>query len=295
VPPSLPFWIAEGPSRSDELGAAVATVRTHGTDAAWLTTRMRTRLPAAAEQLAEYLRSGAEALGAMPTHDQLVLERFFDETGGQQLVLHSPFGSRINRALGLALRKRFCVGFGFELQAAADEDTMLISLGPMHSFPLADVWSFLHPNTATDVLIQALLPAPMFQARWRWNVTRSLLVERFRSGRRVPPPLLRFRADDALTAAFPQAQACPETLPQGRCRCRWSIRSSRRRCTTACTKRWTSRRSCELLQRIRNGSIAPARVSNAASRRRSRRASCTRGRTRSSTTRRSKNGARRRS
>jgi ATP-dependent Lhr-like helicase len=214
VPPSLPFWIAEGPSRSDELGAAIATVRTHGHDPDWL--RRECGLgDAAAEQIATFLRDGALALGAVPTTDQLVLERFFDETGGQQLVLHSPFGSRVNRALGLALRKRFCVGFGFELQAAADEDTILISLGPMHSFPLADVWTFLHPNTAHDVLVQALLQAPMFQARWRWNVTRSLLVERFRSGRRVAPPLLRFRADDALTAAFPQAQACPETLPSG--------------------------------------------------------------------------------
>ena len=214
VPPSLPFWIAEGPSRSDELSLALSAVRTHGTDAGWLQTDCG--LPtAAAEQLAEYLRSGMAALGAMPTRDQLVLERFFDETGGQQLVLHCPFGSRINRAFGLALRKRFCVGFGYELQAAANEEALLISLGPMHSFPLVDVWSFLHPNTATDVLIQAMLPAPLFQARWRWNVARALLVERFRSGRKVPAPLLRFRADDALAAAFPQAQACPETLPPG--------------------------------------------------------------------------------
>ena len=214
VPPSLPFWVAEGPSRSDELSAAVSTVRTHGTDAAWLQSECGLS-PAAAEQLAEYLRSGAAALGAMPTRDQLVLERFFDETGGQQLVLHSPFGSRINRAFGLALRKRFCVGFGQELQAAANEEALLISLGPMHSFALADVWSYLHPDTATDVLVQAMLPAPMFQARWRWNVARALLVERFRSGKKVPAPLLRFRADDALAAAFPAVQACPETLDPG--------------------------------------------------------------------------------
>ena len=214
VPPSLPFWIAEGPSRSDELCIATAAVREHGADPCWLQ-RECELAPAAAEQLAEYLRDGAAALGGAPTRDRLVLERFFDETGGQQLVLHSPFGSRLNRALGLALRKRFCVGFGFELQAAANEEAILVSLGPMHSFPLADVWSFLHPNTAMDVLVQALLQAPMFQARWRWNVTRSLLVERSRSGKRVPAPLLRFRADDALAAAFPQAQACPETLPPG--------------------------------------------------------------------------------
>ncbi len=214
VPPSLPFWVAEGPSRSAELSAAVAQVREHGVDAAWLTRECGIPL-AAAEQLAEYLRAGAAALGAMPTQDRLVLERFFDETGGQQLVLHSPFGSRINRAFGLALRKRFCVGFGFELQAAANEEAVLISLGPMHSFPLEDVWQFLHPNTATEVLTQAVLPAPMFAARWRWNVTRSLLVERSRGGKKVPAPLLRFRADDALAAAFPAALACPETLPPG--------------------------------------------------------------------------------
>ncbi|MCA8954382.1 MAG: DEAD/DEAH box helicase [Planctomycetes bacterium] len=214
VPPTLPFWIAEGPSRSDELAAAVSRVRERGVDAAWLAAECDLD-EAAADQLAEYLRAGAEALGATPTQDRLVLERFFDETGGQQLVLHSPYGSRLNRAFGLALRKKFCVGFGYELQAAANEDALVISLGPMHSFELPDVWSFVHPNTAIETLIQAMLPAPMFQARWRWNASRSLLVERFRAGRKVPPPLLRFRADDALAAAFPQAQACPETLPGG--------------------------------------------------------------------------------
>ncbi|MCC6669611.1 MAG: DEAD/DEAH box helicase [Planctomycetes bacterium] len=214
APPSLPFWIAEGPARSAELAAHVAEVRAHGADEAWLA-RECGLAPTAAGQLAEYLRAGRAALGAMPTQDQLVLERFFDETGGQQLVVHSPFGSRVNRALGLALRKRFCTGFGFELQAAANEDAVLISLGPMHSFALAEVWSFLQPETARDLLVQAMLPAPMFQARWRWNVTRALLVERHRGGRRVPPALLRMRADDALAAAFPQALACPETLPPG--------------------------------------------------------------------------------
>ncbi|MFN3241182.1 MAG: DEAD/DEAH box helicase [Planctomycetota bacterium] len=214
VPPSLPFWIAEGPSRSDELARAVSRVRQRGVDVGWL--REACGLgDDAAEQLAEYLQQGRDALGATPSHDTLVLERFFDETGGQQLILHAPFGSRINRAFGLALRKRFCVGFGFELQAAANEEALLISLGPMHSFPLTDVWQFLNPKTVKDVLIQAMLPAPLFQARWRWNVTRSLLVERFRSGGKVPAPLLRFRADDALATAFPAAQACPETLPGG--------------------------------------------------------------------------------
>jgi ATP-dependent Lhr-like helicase len=214
APPSLPFWVAEGPSRSAELSAAVSTVRSHGEDPAWLVAECKLA-PAAADQLAEYLRAGRAALGAMPSQNQLVLERFFDDTGGQQLVVHSPFGSRVNRAFGLALRKRFCVGFGFELQAAANEEAIVISLAPTHSFALADVWSFLHPDTARDVLVQALLAAPMFQARWRWNVTRALVVERFRAGRKVPPALVRMRADDALAAAFPQAQACPETLPPG--------------------------------------------------------------------------------
>ena len=180
VPPSLPFWLGEAPSRSAELAASLSTVRTHGEDPAWLASECGLS-PAAAEQIAAYLTAGRTALGAMPTHDHLVLERFFDETGGQQLVLHSPFGSRINRAFGLALRKRFCTGFGYELQAAATEEALLVSLGPMHSFALDDVWDYLHPTTAIDVLIQALLAAPMFAVRWRWNATRSLLVERFRS------------------------------------------------------------------------------------------------------------------
>ncbi|MGE3174053.1 MAG: DEAD/DEAH box helicase [Planctomycetota bacterium] len=214
APPTLPFWIGEAPSRSRELAQAVGDVRRHGEDPAWLAAHCGLG-DAAAEQLAEYLRAGRAALGAVPTPDCLVLERFFDESGGQQLVLHSPLGSRLNRAFGLALRKRFCTGFGFELQAAANEEALLISLGPMHSFALAEVWDYLHPDTARDVLVQALLPAPMFQARWRWNVTRALVVERARKGQRVPAPLLRFRADDALVAAFPQAQACPETLPPG--------------------------------------------------------------------------------
>ncbi len=214
VPPSLPFWVAEGPSRSQELSHAVCTVRAQGVDPAWLVAECGLD-PAAAEQLAEYLRAGRDALGVTPGEDLLVLERFFDETGGQQLVLHAPFGSRVNRALGLALRKRFCVGFGFELQAAANEEAIVISLGPMHAPALEEIWSYLHPDSARDVLVQAMLPAPMFQARWRWNATRSLLVERARGGQRVPAPLLRMRADDALAKAFPQCLACPETLPQG--------------------------------------------------------------------------------
>jgi ATP-dependent Lhr-like helicase len=214
VPPSLPFWLGEAPGRTKELATAVSSVRERGEDRQWLRDECGID-ENAAEQIASYLTAGRTALGAMPTVDCLVLERFFDETGGQQLVLHTPFGSRLNRALGLALRKRFCVGFGFELQAAANEEAIVISLGQVHSFPLEDVFSYLHPNTAKDVLIQALLQAPMFETRWRWNASRSLLIERFRKGQRVPAPLLRFFAGDALVAAFPHAEACPETLPQG--------------------------------------------------------------------------------
>jgi ATP-dependent Lhr-like helicase len=154
-------------------------------------------------------------LGTVPTQQRVVLERFFDESGGMQLVVHAPFGSKINRAWGLALRKRFCVGFGFELQAAANEEAIVLSLGPQHSFDLEGVFDYLHPDTARDVLIQALLAAPLFPTRWRWNVQRSLMLERSRNGKKVPAPLVRMRADDLLAAAFPQAAACPETLPGG--------------------------------------------------------------------------------
>src|SRR5205085_4290983 len=149
----------------------------------------------AATQVVEFVASGAKALGAVPTQTRMIVERFFDESGGMQLVVHAPFGSRINRALGLALRKRFCVGFGFELQAAADEEAIVLSLGPQHSFPLESVFDYLKPATARDVLVQALLAAPMFKARWRWNATRALLLSRFDHGRQVPTPLLRMRAE----------------------------------------------------------------------------------------------------
>jgi ATP-dependent Lhr-like helicase len=151
-------------------------------------------------------------LGALPTQDTLILERFFDESGGMQLVLHAPFGSRINRAWGLALRKRFCRQFDFELQAAATEDAVLLSLGPQHSFPLADVFRYLHPATARDVLVQAFLDAPVWQTRWRWNATVSLAVPRNRNGKKVPPQLQRTIADDLMAAVFPDAAACFENI-----------------------------------------------------------------------------------
>ncbi|HEU4402277.1 MAG TPA: hypothetical protein VFT43_09240, partial [Candidatus Polarisedimenticolia bacterium] len=215
TPPTLPFWIGEAPARTRELSAAVARIRVRGQDPEWLAREVGLG-GAAARQLAEYLAAGTAALGATPTPECVVLERFFDESGGMQLVLHAPFGGRINRAWGLALRKRFCRGFGFELQAAANEEAILLSLGPQHSFPLEEVFDYLHPDTARDLLVQALFPSPLFATRWRWNLTRSLLLSRTRQGgSRVPAPLLRMRADDLLAQAFPEVLACGETLPPG--------------------------------------------------------------------------------
>ena len=167
----------------------------------------------AAVQLVSYLAAGRAALGALPTRDTIIFERFFDETGGMQLVIHSPFGSRINRAWGLALRKRFCRSFNFELQAAATEDTIILSLTTVHSFELADVARYLHSNTVRPLLVQALCAAPMFPARWRWSATIALALPRFRGGKKVPPQLARMAAEDLLTAVFPDQVACAENLP----------------------------------------------------------------------------------
>src|SRR5437867_1612417 len=234
APPNIPFWLGEAPSRSDELSSAVSRLRADiearlepgissavadapfdQTVAGWLADDAGID-GVAAEQTVSYLARTRAALGVVPTQDTLVLERFFDESGGMQLVLHAPFGSRINKAWGLALRKRFCRQFNFELQAAATDDAVLLSLGPQHSFPLADVFRYLHPATAKDVLVQALLDAPVFQTRWRWNTTISLAVPRFRGGRKVPPPLQRMLADDLLTSVFPDAAACLENIPGDR-------------------------------------------------------------------------------
>ncbi len=215
APPSVPFWFGEAPARTPELSAAIARVRVHGRDPEW-SKREAGLSPAASTQLADYLQEGERSLGAIPTPECVVLERFFDESGGMQLVVHAPFGGRINRAWGLALRKRFCRGFGFELQAAANEEAIVLSLGPQHSFPLEEVFDYLHPDRARDLLVQALLAAPRFGTRWRWNVTRALLLSRTQEGgRRVPTPLIRMRAEDLLVKAFPQVLACGETLPPG--------------------------------------------------------------------------------
>jgi ATP-dependent helicase Lhr and Lhr-like helicase len=167
---------------------------------------------AAARQVIEYLAAGHAALGVLPTHDTIVFERFFDAVGGMQLVVHSPYGSRLNRAWGLALRKRFCTRFNFELQAAATEDNIVLSLTTAHSFDLAEIRNYLHPATVRDVLIQALLDAPMFMTRWRWVAGVALALPRFRGGRKVPPPLARMDAEDLITAIFPDQLACAENL-----------------------------------------------------------------------------------
>ena len=200
APPTIPFWLGEAPSRTPELSSLISELRETGAEHT---------------DLQEYIRAGAAALGAIPTTRRIVIERFFDESGGMQLVVHAPFGGRINRALGLALRKRLCRHFGFELQAAANEEAVVLSLGTQHSFPLDEVFDYLKSSTARDVLVQALLAQPMFETRWRWNATRALLVERSRGGRRVPIRFQRMRAQDLLAGAFPAAIACGETLPPG--------------------------------------------------------------------------------
>ena len=221
APPSLPFWLGEAPGRTRELAEEIGRLReacaeAEGEAAAVLAARCGEALPAAAAAaIAEYVAAGKSSLGSVPTQKRVVLERFFDESGGMQLVVHAPFGSKINKAWGLALRKRFCVGFGFELQAAANEEAIILSLGPQHSFELSEVFDYLNPATAREVLVQAVLATPLFETRWRWNAQRALLLERSRAGRKVPAPLLRMRANDLLAGAFPQVLACPETLPGG--------------------------------------------------------------------------------
>jgi ATP-dependent helicase Lhr and Lhr-like helicase len=213
APPTIPFWLGEAPARTAELSQAISLVREMAAEPG---APLPVGIDGAAErQIAEYIAAGKRVLGAVPTRERVILERFFDESGGMQLIVHAPFGGRINRAWGLALRKRFCRGFGFELQAAANEEAIVLSLGMQHSFPLEEVFDYLKARTAKDLLVQALLDAPMFKTRWRWNVSRALLVERTRSGKRTPAPLMRMRADDLLAATFPASMACGETLPPG--------------------------------------------------------------------------------
>jgi len=260
APPTVPFWFGEAPARTQELSAAIARVRENGRDPEWLVGEVGLSRPAAT-QLSEYLMEGARTLGAIPTPARVVLERFFDESGGMQLVVHAPFGGRINRAWGLALRKRFCRGFGFELQAAANEEAIVLSLGPQHSFPLDQVFDYLHPGSARDLLVQALLAAPMFGARWRWNVTRSLLLARTQGGgKRVPTPLMRMRAEDLLVRAFPQVLACPETLPPGEMPVPWEHPMVRQTIEDCLTEAMDVEGFIEVLHGLRDGRIEKVAV-----------------------------------
>jgi len=224
-PPGIPFWLGEAPARTNELSKAVSDLRGEiekglSVEEAesfpckieeWL--KQELQLPiVAAEQISAYFADAYRSLGAIPSQQTLVMERFFDESGGMQLVLHAPFGNRINRAWGLALRKRFCRSFNFELQAAATDDAIVISLGTQHSFPLEEVFRYLNSNTVRDLLVQALLDAPMFTIRWRWNATRSLAVPRFRGGAKIAAPLQRMESENLLAAVFPDQLACLEHI-----------------------------------------------------------------------------------
>lgn len=227
MPPSIPFWLGEAPGRSDELSFAVARLRGEiDQRLASAESQAAERLQPvidwlagtpgipreAAQQIVEYLSRARAALGALPTQRRLIMERFFDESGGTQLVIHSPYGSRINRAWGLALRKRFCRTFNFELQAAATEDAIILSLSTSHSFALDEVWRYLHSASAEQVLIQALLDAPLFGVRWRWIATTALALPRMAGGRKVAPQLQRMKSEDLLATVFPDQVACLENI-----------------------------------------------------------------------------------
>src|SRR5205823_2609001 len=231
-PPSMPFWLGEAPARSEEMSTAVSHLRAGvdfelpGPDSPRKAGELQPAIDflirdyrlsaAAAEQIATYLGEAKRSLGVVPTTDTLALERFFDESGGMQLVLHAPFGSRINRAWGLALRKKFCQGFNFELQAAATEEGLILSLNTQHSFPLEEVLRYLHPNTVRETLVQAILDSPIFETRWRWSTTLALAVPRNRGGARIPNQLQRMYAEDLLQAVFPDAAACQDNIQGAR-------------------------------------------------------------------------------
>ena len=220
--PTIPFWLGEAPGRSDELSASVSRLRAElavllrddasGERARGFAMDQLGLAEPPVQQLVDYLAAGHGALGCLPTQDTLVLERFFDEAGGMQLVIHSPYGSRINRAWGLALRKRFCRKFNFELQAAATEDNIVLSLTTAHSFALAEVARYLNSATIRELLIQAMLDAPMFITRWRWVTGVALALPRFQGGRKVPPQLARMGAEDLIGTVFPDQIACAENL-----------------------------------------------------------------------------------
>jgi ATP-dependent helicase Lhr and Lhr-like helicase len=231
APPTVPFWLGEAPARTQELSAHLADLRKEISDrlmgaspvgvsqnrpevaetVSWLKEQCGLD-DSAAEQAIEYILQGRAVLGAVPTQDTIIAERFFDEGGGMQLVIHAPFGSRVNKAWGLALRKRFCRSFNFELQAAATDNGLNISLAEQHSFPLADVFHFLNAETVQPILEQAALASPIFGTRWRWDANRSLALLRFQSGKKVPPQIQRIRSEDLLASVFPDVAACQENI-----------------------------------------------------------------------------------
>lgn len=222
--PSVPFWFGESPARTWELSQAVSRLYEELSDP--LTVRdvvgaksILTAIPGvsaeAAEQTVTFLSASLDALGVLPSQHCVVIERFFDETGSTQLVVHAPFGARVNRALGLALRKRFCVTFDFELQAAADDDAITIALGPHHSMELSTIMPMVRPSSFRTVLEQAVLPLPMLKTRWRWNGVRSLVINRTSSGARRPIQWIRMDADDLMAAVWPSLAACQENAPAG--------------------------------------------------------------------------------
>ena len=231
APPSVPFWRGEAPARTEELSEHIGSLRQKISDmlphtspvgfsatqpdvaaaVSWLEEECGLD-DSGAEQAIEYVLQGRAVLGAVPTQQTVIAERFFDEGGGMQLVIHAPFGGRINKAWGLALRKRFCVGFNFELQAAATDNGLNIALAEQHSFPLADVFNFLHAATVQPILEQAALDSPIFATRWRWDANRALALLRFQNGKKVPPQIQRMRSEDLLASVFPDAAACFENL-----------------------------------------------------------------------------------
>jgi ATP-dependent Lhr-like helicase len=231
APPTVPFWLGEAPARTQELSLHVAELRREISDRlpgispgalspktpqvaetiAWLNQQCGLD-ESGASQAIQYILEGRAVLGAVPTQSTIIAERFFDEGGGMQLVIHAPFGARINKAWGLALRKRFCRSFNFELQAAATDNGLNIALAEQHSFPLADVFHFLNADSVQSVLEQAALAAPVFGTRWRWDANRSLALLRFQGGKKVPPQIQRIRSDDLLASVFPDVAACQENI-----------------------------------------------------------------------------------
>ena len=250
APPTIPFWLGEAPGRTRELSQEVGRLRRDIVDGlddpAALRARLQTECavpPTAAAQMVDYVRATRDGLGLVPSDRDVVYERFFDDSGGMQLVVHAPFGQRVNRAWGLALRKRFCVRFDFELQAAANDDAILLSLGPQHSFPLEETFRYVTSVNVAKSLQQAILYVPLFPTRWRWNVTRALAVARQRGGKRVPPYLQRMRSDDLLASPCSPSRSAARRTSPARWRCR-IIPWSSRRCRTASRKRWTCRSWC---------------------------------------------------